>query len=353
MTQTLALNVSATHADNPFPTRPLAFYKALSHGRAPFWMALEWSDDEALKQLICSDKYDLNEQDKITGQTLTMRLIQQGKFELLKDVINGGADISIQDNNGKTALDHAFHMYAHFPQPDERLKQICTYPAEKETYQAIYHFVHQTVKSNKRLSDLRQSAIMALLLLAPKFRHEQIIRKMHKPQTPTSLEIQKIKKQHAYPLASAILNRWDLRLFRAMCRDKSLQNRVAKGTRYEDLLIVAVREKAWDYIQPLVLLAHKSVLSHDKQNQTALDVLHKIYQKDRAYFIKTVSNNSTDAQTLLAKKKELKKMHTILMFMHRQAMTELREHSLSGNIVGKQALKYHQLAQSLLQNERI
>ncbi len=352
MTNSFVLQKLSPETEENLSTRPLAFYKALSYGRAPFWMALEWSDDKALQEIIYADKYNLNEQDKNTGQTLAMRLIQKGKFDLLKDVINSGADISIRDKSGKTVLDYAQHMYLTYPQQEERLKQVCSYPALKETYRAIYRFIHQEVKKRIRLSNLRQSTILALLSLTPKFRHEQIIRKLHKPQTPTFYEIQRIKKEYAYPLASAILNRWDLRLFRAMCRDKSLQNRTAKGTRYEDLLVLAAREKALDYIEPLVLLAHKSALGNDKYGYSAIDVLQKHYQKDRSYLIKAYTQ-STNNITLQFKKKELEKMHTILLFLHRQAEMELRTNSLSGNIVGKQALKYHQLMRSLLQKERI
>lgn len=350
MTHTLAHN-TASLTDETITTRPLSFYKGLSHGRAPFWMALEWSDDTALKKIIYSDKYDLNEQDTISGQTLAMKLIQRGNLDLLKEIVNSGADLSIRDKSGQTALDYARQMYLTYPQPEERLKQVCSYPALKETYKTIYHFIHREYKKNARLSDLRQSALLALLSIMPKYRHEQIIRKMHKPQTPTQTQIQEIKKEFAYPLAYAILNRWNLTLFRAMCRDKSLQNRTAKGTRYENLLVLAAREKALDYIPALVLLAGKSVLDTDKNNGSAMDVLLKHYKRDRSY-LATYAQKMNE-KTFAAKKKELKKLRSTLLFLHRQAEIELRHNSLSGNIVGKQAVKYHQLMHSLLQKERI
>ena len=197
MTQTLAYKTSDTNTKQTPSHHPISFYKGLSLGRAPFWMALEWSDDEALKKIIYSEKYDLNEQDKITGQTLAMKLIQKGKLDLLKDVVIGGANVSIRDYNGKNALNYAFEMYNNYTQKNEQsINKVCFYPASKETYKEIYHFIRQEYKSAKRLTDFRQTAIIALLSVTPKTWHEQIIRKIYKPQ---KLNTFKNKKEYNVP----------------------------------------------------------------------------------------------------------------------------------------------------------
>ncbi len=327
----------------------LRFYKALCGKREPYWMALEWTDEKAVHQFICSDKYDLEAKDNETGETFLMRLIRWGKYDLVKAALLSGVAVNRRDKLGQTALDHARAMYLTCPQEKKTVTEITHYLGSRDDYRAIYHLMLSVVKKQKRILDLRQTTIMMAMSLTPKKYHKKIIHSLHKPKTATHRAVEQIKSKTKFPLFYAIDSRAPIYIIKELCRDKKIMTQYNQLHYYTALSYAARYNDTQHYLKPIAL-ASKSVLTTNENSPTAFDILKSKYQmatnalnNDKIY----LTPNQTD---------DLKKWRHVyrenMLMLTDMAQKELESNSLCHTTAGKQAIKYQQLNRALLLQDK-
>lgn len=67
-------------------------------------------DTNFVKNAIASKDIEINAQNPQNGKTLLMYAVIIGDFDLVKNICNNGADVSIKDKEGMDALDYALNF---------------------------------------------------------------------------------------------------------------------------------------------------------------------------------------------------------------------------------------------------
>ena len=118
--------------------------------------ASEKGQFQVVKHLITKGAADPNCKTKI-GETALHIASKEGKFEVVKHLIDNGAKPELQDNNGKTAYDHAMDGKVKSERVDENFKKVMNHlqpltpnradpSVENEKYETALHITSEKSK---------------------------------------------------------------------------------------------------------------------------------------------------------------------------------------------------------------